>query len=61
VPQEATFEDDETSVEISNELLREVAPETPSEADFNDAAPEPAKDATAVKFNVPIEATFSDL
>ncbi|TRZ75684.1 MAG: hypothetical protein D4R97_02080 [Bacteroidetes bacterium] len=59
-PKEATFDDDDSSIEISTELLREVAPVTPAEADFNDASPEADKNINAIKFRVPLEANFID-
>jgi hypothetical protein len=58
-PKEATFDDD-CSLDISTELLREVAPVTPAEADFNDASLDADKDINAVKFTAPLEADFSD-
>ncbi len=57
-PKEATFDED-NSLEISTELLKVVAPVTPVEADFDDAVIN-TKDTGTVKFNVPIEASFSD-
>ncbi len=59
-PKEATFDDDDSSLEISTELLREVAPVTPAEADFDDASIDTGKDSSTVKFYVPLEANFSD-
>lgn len=59
-PKEATFDDDDSSVEISTELLREVAPVMPKEADFNDAAPDADPKIITIKFNTPPEADFSD-
>lgn len=58
-PKEATFDDD-SSIEISTELLREVAPVTPKEADFNDASPEADKNINTIKFCAPLEANFID-
>ena len=59
-PKEASFEYDDSSHEISTELLKEVAPATPAEADFNDAAPDADKDRKALRFTTPGEASFSD-
>jgi hypothetical protein len=60
IPKEATFDDEYKSVEISNELLKEVAPVTPTEADFNDAAPNSSKEVMDVKFIVPFQTGFED-
>lgn len=59
-PKEASFNDDDSSSEISTELLREVAPVTPKEADFNDASTDVDQDMTKIKFYAPLEADFSD-
>jgi hypothetical protein len=59
-PKEATFDDEDSSPEISTELLREVAPVTPEEADFNDASPDTEPNITTVKFQAPPEADFSE-
>lgn len=40
VPKEATFTDEDFSSEISSKFLKQVAPETPSQADFNDYFPD---------------------
>jgi len=60
VPNEATFDDENSSPEISTELLREVAPVTPAEADFEDSSIDNVQDTTTVKFYVPLEANFID-
>jgi hypothetical protein len=60
MPKESTFDDNDSSTEISSELLKKIAPVTPSEADFNDVSPETDKEINIVKFSVPVEANFSD-
>ncbi len=59
-PKEATFDDYGSSIEISTELLKEVAPVTPEEADFNDALPEGDNNILEIKFRAPLEANFID-
>lgn len=60
MPKEATFDDNDSSNEISSELLKKIAPVIPSEADFNDVPTETDKVINIVKFCFPIEANFSD-
>jgi hypothetical protein len=63
IPKEATFDDDDSSIEVSSELLKEVAPVTPAEADFNDLVPDSSKDGKDVKdvkFIVPFQTGFED-
>ena len=58
MPGEATFEDDFCNAEISNSLLKQVAPVTPEEATFEEL-PSLRGDEISLKFIVPMEAEFT--
>jgi hypothetical protein len=61
IPKEATFDDEvEGAFDISNGLLKEVAPVTLSEADFDDPNTDKTVPSRPSGISTPLEADFTD-
>ena len=59
-PKEATFEDEETTPDLNENLIRVLAPEFPKEADFDNPDNISADGLSSLKPVTPKEATFVD-